>query len=98
MAVGKGVWDGGWRMGNGGRFDDEGGKSFFGGGMVDDNERVETRYGIVPCDTGSRWEGTVIVHSISLPLCQAPPPPPPFPYSLTRPINLYPFCLIEQSL
>ncbi len=25
-----------------------------GGGMVDDNERVEMRYGIVPCDTGSR--------------------------------------------
>ncbi len=24
--------DGGWRMGNGGRFDDEGGKSFLGGG------------------------------------------------------------------
>ncbi len=37
---------------------------------------------IVPCDTGSRWEGTVIVHSIFLPLCQ---PPLPFPYSLTPP-------------
>jgi len=50
---------------------------------------------IVPCDTGSRWEGTVIVHSIFLPLCQ---PPLPFPYSLTRPLNLYPFCLIKTII
>lgn len=84
MGAGKGGWDGEWRM-------MRVVKVFWGGGgwlMVDDNESVEMRYGIVPCDTGSRWKGTFIQYLY--PFANPAPPIPLLPNTPPKPLPLLP--------